>query len=242
MDKVKELKELLQMAHRVVAITGAGISTESGIPDFRSQTGIYHTLTTPLIFSPWFIKWFPNAWYRILSPVYMKMAKAKPNKGHMALARLQTPERRVDIATQNVDKLHQEAGSAHVYELHGSLGEFRCMRCGAIWCPSQKALIETAENRRAEWCGCGGVLRPDITMFGEPLPSEPLRKSKLAMLDADIVLVIGTSLKVRTGLDLLAYRVKGTPVVVINREATGADSFADIVIHDAIGEVLDEVC
>lgn len=242
MNKRQELKELLEMAHKVVAITGAGISTESGIPDFRSNTGIYRTLTTPLIFSPLFIKLFPDLWHEKLAKMYLKMSEAVPNKGHLALSRLETPERSVHIATQNVDGLHQAAGSAHVHELHGNMRTFHCMKCGAAWHPTDKDLLLLATEGKAHRCECGGKMRPDITMFGEQLPAEPLRQAKLAMLDADIVLVLGTSLRVRTGLDLLAYRVQGTPVVVINNNRTTADDFADIVIHGSIGETLDAVC
>lgn len=238
MNKLKELKELLEMAHRVVAITGAGMSTESGIPDFRSRSGIYNTLTTPLIFSPWFIRWFPDRWYKTLAPMYQTIMKAVPNAGHRALKRLELTGKRVDIVTQNIDGLHQAAGSTFVHQVHGRLDRMRCMKCGDCCALTPQYSATVRKTGKAPRCRCGGALRPDIVMFGELLPEEPMRLSKLAMLDADIVLVIGTSLKVRTGLDLLAYRVKGTPVVVINNNRTPADDFADIVIHGSIGETL----
>ena len=241
MNKMQELKELLDMAHKVVAITGAGISTESGIPDFRSQSGIYNTVTRPLIFSPWFIRWFPDHWYKTLTPMYQTIMKAEPNAGHRALKHLELTGKRVDIITQNIDGLHQAAGSTFVHQVHGRLDRMHCMKCGdgCMLTPQHSATVR--KTGKAPRCRCGGALRPDIVMFGEQLPAEPLRQAKLAMLDADIVLVLGTSLRVRTGLDLLAYRVKGTPVVIINNNRTPADDFADIVIHGSIGETLAEV-
>lgn len=238
MSKLEELKALLQASQRVVALTGAGISTESGIPDFRSQTGIYNTVTRPLMFSPWFIRWFPDRWYKTLAPMYRTIRKAVPNAGHRALKRLELAGKRVDIVTQNIDGLHQAAGSTFVHQVHGRLDRMRCMKCGDCCALTPQHSATVSKTGKAPRCRCGGALRPDIVMFGELLPEEPMRLSKLAMLEADVILVLGTSLCVSTGLNLLRYRVEGTPVVVINRDSTAADEFADIVIHDSIGETL----
>lgn len=238
MSKLEELKELLRQSHHVVAITGAGISTESGIPDFRSQTGIYNTVTRPLIFSPWFIRWFPDRWYKTLAPMYRTIMKAVPNAGHRALKRLELTGKRVDIITQNIDGLHQAAGSTFVHQVHGRLDRMRCMKCGDCCALTPQHSATVRKTGKAPRCRCGGALRPDIVMFGEPLPEEPMRLSKLAMLEADIILVLGTSLRVSTGLNLLSYRVEGTPVAVVNRDETAADELADIVIHDGIGDTL----
>lgn len=239
MSKIEDLKELLHQAHKVVAITGAGISTESGIPDFRSQSGIYKTMTTPLLFSPWYIRLFPGRWYKKMAPMCRKIVDALPNKGHVALACLETPSRSVHIATQNIDGLHQAAGSSHVHELHGSVRRFYCMKCMEWqWQPVADDLLEQIEAGKPPRCHCGGYMRPDIVMFGEQLPKEPMLESIRAMLDADAVLVLGTSLRVSTGTNLLRYRLASTPVVVINKDETPADEFGTIVIHDRIGETL----
>lgn len=242
MDKIQKLKELLAEATHVAAITGAGISTESDIPDFRSQGGLYNTAISPVLFSPWYIRWLPDRWYRKLSPMYMRIANSQPNTGHKALQRLEEGGKHVTVLTQNIDGLHQAAGSKHVLELHGTLSSLTCMKCGKHQAASAEGYKAAARLGKAIRCTCGGCMRPDIVMFGERLPYDALDKAKVAVMEAQVVLVIGTSAKVSTVKNLLKYNIEGTPIVVVNNEATAVDGLADIVINDSIGKVLDAVC
>ena len=235
-NNIEKLKSFLKNAEKIAVLSGAGMSTASGLPDFRSQRGLYNTIVTPLVFSKWLFRIWPDYLYKKLWPFYEQLAQAKPNEGHLALAALEKQGKHVEIITQNVDCLHQAAGSTCVHEIHGTVKSMTCMRCG-----KQQRIAHdmfTGPVKKAPRCSCGGVFKPDIVFFGEELPGEPLRLALLAMLNADLVLVCGTSLKVAPANQLLAYRVEGTPVVVINRQPTMMDEFAALVIHDDIGGVL----
>ena len=233
------LKRLIDNATNIVALTGAGMSTESGLPDFRSITGLYRTVTTSLVFSSWLFKLWPGHFYKVMGPFYRQLREAKPNAGHLALAELEKRGKKVQIITQNVDGLHQAAGSTSVHEIHGKLGTMTCLKCGKVH--DTEAFSETVTQGKKPRClSCGGVLKPDLVFFGDALPEEPFRKAKLAMLDADLVLVCGTSLKVSPANQLPSYRVEGTPLVIINHDPTSWDNVATLVIHDSIGKVLSE--
>ena len=174
-----------------------------------------------------------------MGPFYKELKEAQPNAGHIALAELEKCGKKVQIITQNVDGLHQAAGSTTVHEIHGKLGTMTCPKCGQSH--STADFTDTLTSGKTPKCSsCGGVLKPDLVFFGDALPEEPLRKAKLAMLDADLVLVCGTSLKVSPANQLPSYRVEGTPLVIINRDPTPWDDVAVLVIHDSIGKVLSE--
>ncbi|MBR4674671.1 MAG: NAD-dependent protein deacylase [Victivallales bacterium] len=234
---MNKLKSLIDKATNIVALTGAGMSTESGLPDFRSITGLYSTVTTAMTFSSWLFKLWPSHFYKVMGPFYKELKEAKPNAGHIALAELEKCGKKVQIITQNVDGLHQAAGSTTVHEIHGKLGTMTCLKCKRMH--DTEDFTETLTKGKTPRCrSCGGVLKPDLVFFGDNLPEEAFRKAKLAMLDADLVLVCGTSLKVSPANQLPGYRVEGTPLVIINRDPTPWDSSAKLVIHASIGEVL----
>ena len=234
---INDIKEIIKCSNKIAVLTGAGMSTESGLPDFRSINGIYKTLTTALTFNIRLFRIWPRQFYKVIGPFYKDCVSAEPNAGHLALAELERQGKHVEIATQNVDCLHQKAGSTKVYEIHGTIATMTCMKCGEKAQTSDYA--DMFSNGKVPHCShCGGVLKPDLTFFGEELPSEPLRKAKLAFLDADLVMVLGTSLKVAPANTLPSYRVKGTPLIVINHDPTTYDDVADFVSHEKIGEIL----
>ena len=236
---MEELKRFIDNATNIVALTGAGMSTESWLPDFRSLTGLYNTVTKAMTFSSWLFKFWPGHFYKVMGPFYRQLKEARPNAGHLALAELERRGKKVQIITQNVDGLHQAAGSTTVHEIHGKLGTMTCLKCGKHHDTEAFSAIIT-QGKMPRCPACGGVLKPDLVFFGDPLPEEPFRCAKLAMLDADLVLVCGTSLKVSPANQLPGYRVEGTPLVIINRDSTSWDDVAKIVIHDSIGKVLSE--
>ncbi len=234
---MNKLKSLIDKATNIVALTGAGMSTESGLPDFRSITGLYRTVTTSMVFSSWLFKLWPGHFYKVMGPFYKQLKEAKPNAGHLALADLENRGKKVQIITQNVDGLHQAAGSTTVHEIHGKLGTMTCLKCKRVH--DTEDFTETLTKGKTPRCrSCGSVLKPNLVFFGDNLPEEAFRKAKLAMLDADLVLVCGTSLKVSPANQLPGYRVEGTPLVIINRDPTAWDSYAKLVIHASIGEEL----
>ena len=237
---INEAKQLLTKAQKIDVLTGAGMSTESGLPDFRSINGIYKTLTTALTFNIRLFRIWPRQFYKVIGPFYKDCISAEPNAGHLALAELERQGKIVEIATQNVDCLHQKAGSTKVYGVHGTIATMTCMKCGEKSQASDYA--DTFSNGKVPHCSrCGGVLKPDLTFFGEELPSEPMRKAKLAFLDADLVMILGTSLQVSPANTLPGYRVKGTPMFIINHDPTQYDEYADFVSHEKIGEILPQL-
>ena len=239
-DAIWALHEALEQAKHVVALTGAGISAESGIPTFRGPGGLWRTysplqLAAPEAFArdPCLVwEWYD--WRRGLS------RKANPNAGHLALAEL---ERRMEdeggartltVVTQNVDGLHDRAGCHNVVKLHGDIWSVRCTGCGATTRNEQVPLPELPPL-----CECGALLRPDVVWFGEPLPEAAWARAMEATRRAQIFLVIGTSASVypAAGLALEARRV-GARVAVVNLEATDLDSTAAWVLHAPAGEIL----
>ena len=234
---IQEAKELLACANKIAVLTGAGMSTESGLPDFRSQTGIYNTLTTALTFHIAMFRIYPKRFYSVIGPFYGQCVSASPNAGHQALAQLERQGKHVEIATQNVDCLHQKAGSSIVHEIHGTIDTVSCRKCKKHFKASEYAEFFAA-GKVPHCPECGKVLKPDLTFFGENLPAEPMRRAKLAFLDADLVMVLGTSLRVSPANTLPGLRVEGTPLFIINHDPTPYDEYADFVSHEKIGEVL----
>ncbi len=237
---ISEAKKAIHNAKKIAVLTGAGISTESDLPDFRSQNGIYKKLTTALTFNIRLFRIWPRQFYKVIGPFYQDCVNAKPNAGHMALAELERQGKRMEIVTQNVDCLHQKAGSTIVHEIHGTIRTVTCMRCRRRFESSMFADF-FAKGKVPHCPECHGVVKPDLTFFGESLPSEPLRRAKLAFLEADLVMVLGTSLKVAPANTLPGYRVKGTPLFVINHDQTTYDDVADFVSHEQIGKILPEL-
>lgn len=239
-------RELVASAHRITVLTGAGVSTDSGIPDFRGPDGMWtRDADAGKIASLDAYVSDPEvrrlAWRtRLESPVWT----AKPNAAHKALVELERSGRLRTVLTQNIDGLHQKAGSDphRVLELHGTLHATVCLGCGATG-PMREALKRVAEGEAEPDClRCGGILKSATISFGQELDGEVLRRARLAALDCDLFLVAGTSLSVQpaAGLVALAARV-GAQVVICNAEPTPYDSLAAVVLHEPVGDVLPDL-
>lgn len=235
--KIQRFAELLAASPKIAALTGAGISTESGIPDFRSSTGIYQT-TSEAVFSIDFFNENPGEFYRIFGPFYAQTVAAKPNAGHVALADLTGKlGKQVEIVTQNIDALHSAAGSSSVWEIHGTLRTSSCVACERTFEPSVfGATVAAGQIPRCP--ECGGVLKPDITFYGEALPERALRSAQRAMWETRLLLVLGTSLQVYPAAGLPRECDADVPFVVVNRTPTPLDRFATLVFRESLGDVL----
>ena len=237
-DERSILKEWVEKAKRIVFFGGAGVSTESGLPDFRSTDGLYYQqydYPPEQILSHTFFLKKPEEFYRFY---WEKMIypEAKPNKAHMALAKWEKEKKLTAVITQNIDGLHQAAGSKAVYELHGSVLRNHCMKCGKFY------RLDQLERGTVPHCtvdGCGGLIKPDVVLYEESLDENVLVGSIQQISMADMLIVGGTSLNVYPAAGLLRY-FQGRRLVLINKDATPRDKDADLVIHDKIGEVFGE--
>ena len=237
MTSVERLRKILSESSRAVFFGGAGMSTESGIPDFRSATGIYNQKLHKT-FSPeemasysFFIK-HPEDFFDFYRKRFIYL-DAKPNAGHFALAELERRGNLAAVVTQNIDGLHQLAGSKTVYELHGSIRRSYCTSCG------EKYGVEyILENRPIPYCEkCGGIVKPDVVLYEESLDQNVLMSSIRAIAEADTLIVGGTSLIVYPAAGLIDY-FHGEHLILINKSETRADKFAELVIRENIGETL----
>jgi len=224
-------------AASVAVLTGAGISAESGVPTFRGAGGLWRRfrpedLATPEAFArdPRLV-WEWYNWRR------ERMAEARPNAAHFALVNLEARIARFTLITQNVDGLHERAGSAKILKLHGDIWRLRCTSCGADW-PDRRATLPKLPPH----CACGGVVRPDVVWFGEPLPAGMIEEARHAVTNAELLLVIGTSALVEpaAGLIPLAKR-SGAKVIEINTEDTPFSGLADFALRGPAGEVLPQL-
>ena len=234
---IKDARKAIANAKKIAVLTGAGMSTESGLPDFRSNEGIYNTLTTAMTFHIGLFRIYPKHFYSVIGPFYGQCVSAKPNAGHLALAELERLGKDVEICTQNVDCLHQKAGSSIVHEIHGTIDTVSCRKCGQRFKASDFAEFFAA-GKVPHCPECGKVLKPDLTFFGEELPFEPMRRAKKAFKKADFVMILGTSLRVSPANTLPDCRAQGVPMLIINHDPTSYDACADFVSHERIGDIL----
>jgi len=234
--------ELLAGARHGLALTGAGISAESGIPTFRGEGGLW-TKYDPVKVSS--IETFladPAAYWMVSRERGRVALAARPNPGHVALAALEAAGHIVAVVTQNTDGLHQESGSSRVLELHGSGRTVECLDCGRREPRSAvQERLDTEMPPRCRHCG-GTVLKPTVVLFGEPMPAAPMQEAFALAAEADVMLVVGSSLVVYPAADvpLVALR-SGARMIVINAEPTPFDRLAEVVIHGRSGEVLPEI-
>lgn len=237
-EKIKSFSEILRKASLIAVLSGAGMSTESGIPDFRSSNGLY-SYTSEEVFDLGNFLRKPESFYEIIAPLYDSIMKSKPNAGHLALHELEEKYgKSVVVATQNIDGLHQKAGSRIVHELHGGMLSLTCQKCGGhVPASALDAQLRSGKVVRHEPT-CMGVMKPDIVFYGEMLPQDALMKSYKAMTQADLVLVLGTSLAVYPAAGLPTERSRDAELVIINRTATPLDGEATLVFHESIGEIL----
>ena len=232
------LQSYIQKARRVVFFGGAGVSTESGIPDFRSADGLYHqkyTVPPEVILSHTYFLAHPAEFYRFYRDK-MNCLAAAPNPAHHTLAKWEKMGKVSAVVTQNIDGLHTKAGSRTVWELHGSIHRNYCMDCGKPY-PAE-AIFNSSEP--VPHCACGGVIRPDVVLYEEGLSDETVEGAIDAIRDCDLLLVAGTSLTVYPAAGLLRF-YGGRQLVLINRDETPMDALATLVMRDKVGEVLSAV-
>ncbi len=230
---IRQAAELLRGSAYTVALTGAGISTPSGIPDFRSPASGLWSYADPLdVASLWAFAERPDAFYRWFRPLLGNFARAAPNAAHRVLAEMELQGRLQAVLTQNIDSLHQQAGSQRVLELHGHTRTATCLECGGR-VAAEPLWTAVQAGRPAPRCaGCGGLLKPDVILFGEPLPYETLQEAQQEALRCDLMLVIGTSLEVMPAADLpLLARRRGALTILVNLSPTPLDEYFDLAIH-----------
>lgn len=228
------LKKWVQESENVVFFGGAGVSTESGIPDFRSVDGLYsqeYDYPPETILSHTFYLKKTEEFYRFYRNK-MLFPKVKPNRAHLALARLEQEGKVKAVITQNIDGLHQAAGSREVLELHGSVHRNCCERCGRFY-----SMEDVLSSEGIPRCSCGGVIKPDVVLYEEGLDDSILSRSIQYIRNADVLIIGGTSLVVYPAAGLIDY-YRGNKLVLINKSATARDSQADLVICGSVGEVL----
>ncbi len=237
MDKIEILRKWVNESHNIVAFTGAGVSTESGVPDFRSVDGLYSQkfeYPPETIISHSFYLRNPEYFFRFYREKMMPM-DVEPNITHKALARWEQEGKLLAVVTQNIDGLHQKAGSRHVYELHGSILRNYCTRCGKFY---PAAFVKNRND--VPRCDCGGIVKPDVVLYEEGLDEKTVEGAVNAIARADLLLVAGTSLTVYPAAGFLRY-YRGNRLVLINRDPTPYDDRADLVFHESLGKVLGEL-
>lgn len=237
MDKIETLRAWIAESKNIVAFTGAGVSTESGIPDFRSVDGLYNQkfeYPPETIISHSFYLEKPEYFFRFYREKMMPL-DARPNITHKTLARWEQEGRLLAVVTQNIDGLHQKAGSRRVYELHGSILRNYCTRCGKFY-PAE--FVKNCDG--IPRCDCGGIVKPDVVLYEEGLNEKTVEGALQAIAQADLLLVAGTSLTVYPAAGFLRY-YRGNRLVLINRDPTPYDDRANLTIHDSLGKVLSEL-
>lgn len=235
MNEIEKLQQIIDGSDNIVFFGGAGVSTESGIPDFRSVDGLYnqkYDYPPETILSATFYRQHPEEFFRFYRDKLI-IHDVKPNKAHIALAQLEKKGKLKAVVTQNIDGLHQMAGSKQVYELHGSILRNYCEKCGKFF---TLEYIEKSES--VPVCDdCGGRVKPDVVLYEEMLDDECISGAVSAISKADTLIIGGTSLAVYPAAGFINY-FKGRHLVLINKSETFADSMAELVIRDSIGEVL----
>ena len=234
---VAALKKLVDESSNIVFFGGAGVSTESGIPDFRSVDGIYHQewkYPPETILSHTFFERDPEEYYRFHRKKLV-IDGVRPNRAHLRLAELEQEGKLRAVITQNIDGLHQAAGSKKVLELHGSILRAYCSRCGK---PFDADIMNHGTGLPK--CDCGGIIRPDIVLYEEPLDNDIMMEAIRLIRAADVLIVGGTSLNVYPAAGLINYYT-GNKLVLVNLSETPYDSYADLIIHRKIGEVFSQI-
>lgn len=231
------LQEMINDSKSIVFFGGAGVSTESGIPDFRSVDGLYnqkYDYPPETMLSHTFFETHTAEFFKFYRDK-MICQGAKPNKAHLKLAELEKAGKLTAVVTQNIDGLHTLAGNKKVYELHGSVHRNYCTNCGKFYG------IDTIINSTGvPKCECGGIIKPDVVLYEEGLDNDTVNGAVSAIASCDMLIIAGTSMTVYPAAGLVRY-FKGKYLVVINRDPTSVDSNCDLVLHDKVGEVLDKI-
>ncbi len=241
-EQIEQAARLIQQAQNIVAMTGAGISTPSGIPDFRSPHSGLWDKTDPLAVASIFaFRQSPEQFYRWIHPLAGKLLEAKPNSAHYALAALEKEGKLKAVITQNIDDLHGKAGSQTIYELHGNLREVTCIQCYETQ-NSTEVFEKFVRDGQTPRCSCGGVLKPNVILFGEQLPVREFVAAQLAVKGADLMLIVGSSLETAPASDLPELALQhGARLIIVNYQPTFVDHRADVVIRADVAEVLPRI-
>lgn len=237
MNEIEKLQEMIDESSSIVFFGGAGVSTESGIPDFRSVDGLYHQkydYPPETILSHTFYRNKPEEFYKFYRDK-MLCLDAKPNAAHLKLAELEAAGKLKAVITQNIDGLHQAAGSKCVYELHGSVLRNYCEECGKFY--DARYILDTEGVPK---CSCGGPLKPDVVLYEEGLDNQVMSGAIRGISQADMLIIGGTSLVVYPAAGLIDY-YSGSKLVLINKAPTSRDNMADLVISGPIGEILSQI-
>lgn len=238
---ILQAAKLIRQSTCVVAFTGAGISTPSGIPDFRSpESGLWQDEDPMVVASIYGFRRDPSAFYRWVRPLARMTQNAKPNAAHYALTQLEKMGKLDSIITQNIDMLHTEAGNKNIYELHGHMREATCIECYKVH-PGKEIMSDFIETGDVPRCDCKrrGVLKPNVILFGEQLPYKVLQSAKDAVQKCDLLLIIGSSLEVAPASDLpLLAKRSGAKVIMINLQKTDYDRIADVLIQSDAASAL----
>lgn len=236
-NEIEKLQKIIDESRNIVFFGGAGVSTESGIPDFRSQDGLYnqkYDYPPETILSHTFFMRHPEEFYRFYQDK-MLCDTAKPNAAHMKLAELERAGKLKAVITQNIDNLHQMAGSRNVLELHGSVYRNYCMKCGKSY---DFKYMKAAKG--VPKCSCGGTIKPDVVLYEEGLDNDTISAAVQAISQAQVLIIGGTSLAVYPAAGLIDY-FSGEHLVVINKSATPRDRYADLLIKEPIGQVFSQI-
>ena len=238
MTDIERLQEIIDGSRHIVFFGGAGVSTESGLPDFRSVDGLYnqkYDYPPETMLSHSFFMTHPEEFFKFYRDKLL-VEGVKPNKAHYKLAEMEKKGILTSVVTQNIDGLHQMAGSENVWELHGSVLRNTCMRCG------EKYTEEIVKNSKGvPICPkCGGIIKPDVVLYEESLDMDVMEAAVEDIGRADTLIIAGTSMTVYPAAGLVRY-FRGKNMVLINRDPTQADAYADLVIHDKVGEVLGSI-
>lgn len=236
-EKIEKFKTLVNESNNIVFFGGAGVSTESGIPDFRSKDGLYnqkYKYPPEEILSHTFFINHTEEFFKFYKEK-MNSLKYEPNVTHIKLAELEKEGKLKAVVTQNIDGLHQKAGSKNVYELHGSVLRNYCMKCHKFY--DAEYVFNSSGVPK---CSCGGIIKPDVVLYEESLNEETLEKSVYAIANADLLIVGGTSLTVYPASGLINY-FRDKNLVLINRDTTPFDNRADLVINESLGKVFEEI-
>lgn len=233
---LQRLRQIIENSRRIAFLGGAGLSTESGIPDFRSEDGIYkakqlYGYPPEVLLSHDFFMSRPKAFFNYYRK-FLLYPQAKPNRAHLALAKLEQMGKLTAVITQNIDGLHQQAGSRNVLELHGSVHRNYCMKCRKSY-----PLSRIMEGDGVPRCSCGGIIKPDVVLYGEGLEQKTLLSAVTHISRADTLIVGGTSLVVYPAAGLVDY-FEGKELVLINLSSTDRDRDATLCLHEKIGEAL----
>lgn len=237
MSSIMKLQNMIDECNRIVFFGGAGVSTESNIPDFRSADGLYsqqYKYSPEQIVSHSFFKRYTEDFYEFYKEKMMFL-DAQPNDAHKKLAELEAAGKLTAVITQNIDGLHQAAGSKRVLELHGSIHRNYCMKCNQFY---DGEYVKSSDG--IPRCACGGIVKPDVVLYEESLDSSTINQSVRAIREADMLIIGGTSLVVYPAAGFIDY-FQGKYLVVVNMDSTKKDEFADLVIREPIGKVFSQI-